>query len=563
MSRFLLVPFAALAAYVVITSPGAISGSPASHGPARASGSEIGIDRTSATASVMPMWSNAFVDTIGVNSHFSFARSLGHDSTQSVLNGFVTLGIRHIRQDVAPTARGRIQQLIGLGIKFDVPLEHCVTGLPKGPEGATGRNPGKNAEGYAGDDFFSPTAWMDALNANMGFANVDSVEECNEPNGPGNGGYDLDWQANIPQQAAAFNRALSSHGIAFLAPAFAIDSLSRPFATPAPRGFRPNFGEQNGIAFQHLHPSVDISRYFTYQNIHVYSQRWPGFDATDSGLNVARIIAAYTSATNPTVNAAHLPFWVTEAGWSHDPHDGPWVPMNILARWVPLLFLDHYRMGVQRTYLFNDVDATPYLGPNFTHYGLMTYTVGASEEPGGDPAGGASPTAEFTALENFINLLRDPAPAFEPTKLWFSIAGGEGMIRSQLFEKSNGVYLLALWKNEEDYVPSRSAQPQAQRVIRPEHVTVAVADTRTSVMDSAVTSVFNDAGGFSNTSLSGVNCNGSHCFTLDVSTNLTILQIAPKGFTPQTPVPSPTAFGSSTPTPMPVVPLAPTPRPRS
>jgi len=499
-----------------------------------------------------PVWSSAFIDTIGVNAHFSFAHSLDHDSTESVINGLQTLGVRHIRQSLAPTAKAKIAEATALGIKLDVPIDLCVTGLPKGAEGEPGRNPGINSAGYAGDSYFTPEAWFAALDANIGLNHVDAIEECNEPNGPGNGGYDHQWQTDVPLQAAAFQPVVHTHGLKFIAPAFAINNLNAPFETPAPHGEKPNFHEQNGVPYAHLSTGTNIAALFDFQNIHIYPPRWPGFSESGQEMNAAAIIRAF----NASVNTTKIPYWATETGWSHDPHDGIWwVPLKIQTRWINLMLLDHFQLGIARTYIFNDIDESPYLGKVFAHDGLLTYTVDATNEPGGSPTGGASPTLEYTSLENFIHLLRDPAPSYHTTPVSYAISGNASKLRWLLLQKSNGLNLLAIWKNDEDYIPSVAPTTQTERTIASNQITVTVTETPGHPNNTAVASTFTETGGFLNKAIGARDCGGNHCFNLSVDTHLTVLQIGPTGFSPETPVPSPTPFGSAIPTPTPAAPL--------
>ena len=57
-----------------------------------------------------------------------------------------------------------------------------------------------------------------------------------------------------------------------------------------------------------------------------------------------------------------------------------------------------------------------------------------------------SPRLQFTALKNFIALLKDPGVAFMPGTLAYSLSGVTTGIQQMLFQKRNGRFYLAVWQ---------------------------------------------------------------------------------------------------------------------
>ena len=116
----------------------------------------------------------------------------------------------------------------------------------------------------------------------------------------------------------------------------------------------------------------------------------------------------------------NLPSWVTESSYytilNDSNHQG--ITEDVQAAYIPRLLLNDFAHGITRTYLYEFADnyqgkrtGIKYVGQLAQNsYGLARYDQ--SFKP------------SFHALQNLINFLRDPGPAFTPTPLNLTITGG-------------------------------------------------------------------------------------------------------------------------------------------
>ena len=166
---------------------------------------------------------------------------------------------------------------------------------------------------------------------------------------------------------------------------------------------------------------------------------------------------------------------VTETGYHNALGDGtaaggyigqPGVPEAVEARYLPRLFLEHLHRGVSRTFVYELLDLFPNPAGNHQehHFGLLRNDL--TEKPA------------YHALQNLLALFADPGPAFEPGPLAVAVEGGPADLRSLLFQKRDGTFLLALWRPARSYeTPEGWRSGEAGRVldVSPAAVTVRLA----------------------------------------------------------------------------------------
>jgi hypothetical protein len=133
-----------------------------------------------------------------------------------------------------------------------------------------------------------------------------------------------------------------------------------------------------------------------------------------------------------------MPVWVTEAGY-HDQVNavGPdaSVPDSVIAAYLPRMLLEYAQRHVARVDLYElyDEKADPSLVSFHDHFGLV------------DLAG--KPKPQFNAVSNFDQLLSDGGRAFVPGSLTYSVGSGTTPVSSKLVQKSNGEFVLFLWRD--------------------------------------------------------------------------------------------------------------------
>lgn len=172
----------------------------------------------------------------------------------------------------------------------------------------------------------------------------------------------------------------------------------------------------------------DLSATLEYGNIHPY----PGGEPLrPSDLEGQLDLVRSGSGSDPVI--------ATETGYHNAlnapvPPAQPAVSERAAAIYVPHLLLEHFRVGIERTFLYELIDEhhEPSLTDQEQHFGLVRHDL--SRKPA------------FTAVRNLLSLLDDPGPSFEPGSLDFSLKAG-GPVEQLLLQKQDGCFYLALWRS--------------------------------------------------------------------------------------------------------------------
>ena len=98
------------------------------------------------------------------------------------------------------------------------------------------------------------------------------------------------------------------------------------------------------------------------------------------------------------------PIVTTETGYQTGPPGVGWIPDYVASIYLPRLLLEQFRMGIERTYIYELCDEG---GDTF---GLLT-----SE---------GMPTPAFAAVKHLLQLLADPGPPIAPRPLRYALTGG-------------------------------------------------------------------------------------------------------------------------------------------
>jgi hypothetical protein len=329
----------------------------------------------------------AFVDSIGVNVHFSNPRTPYVARFPEVKQKLLALGVRHLR-DAAVDRQGQfwdgdgsemLRELGSAGMRFtlifraDVPAEF-VQGFP---------------------------------------ARVAPAFEAYEFPNEANAGQDSDWARSLRDWGERFRSYVRSGRT----------TARYPIVGPSLEDTGKNPGAALG----------EMSAFFDYGNAHVYySSRPPGTDGW-GGRGIAPCTAArYGSTSYAMCNQRRVsgtkPIVVTESGWGTDVHIEGQVPEDVQAKYLARMLLLHFDAGIRRTFIYQLVDSA---SRTFHAYGLLSETI--EEKP------------SFVELRQLIGLLRDAAEPRSLGTLRVALKGDTTELRTMLLQKSDGSFRLLLW----------------------------------------------------------------------------------------------------------------------
>lgn len=211
----------------------------------------------------------------------------------------------------------------------------------------------------------------------------------------------------------------------------------------------------------------DISRYCDYGAMHTYPRRGdPTYVHKDHGEYKMRL-PQEIEYCRAKMFGSGKPVIVTETGY-HDyagyATHNKGVPPDVEAKYLPRLFLYYFDTGVALTCTYEFIDHLPgwyrQESPSREyelHFGLVygwpQYNRAMSNPP---PVG--TPKPVFHALKNLIALFSDPGNAHGTHDLDYTIENASASLRHMLFQKRDGTYLLALWREVECYDPMNNTR---------------------------------------------------------------------------------------------------------
>jgi hypothetical protein len=339
----------------------------------------------------MPVQADAFVDSIGVNTHLLDDLTADHESA-IVTQRMRELGVRHIRDGIFP---GQTPQqysderrfLTTTGARMEA-ITDCPKPLGYFPHSQT------------------PPSLIRSFNAALN-GRVELVEGPNEP--------DLrkvhGWGQLLTDCIVHLNldRALP---VPFVAPA-----MGNAFDTPR----LGNISRLVNIGAIH--------RYFSG-----YNPETKGFWKSDAcgtwGAMSFYICEARINA-GPTA-----PLYITETGYSTFGE----IDEKTAGKYISRALLFDSLAGIVRTYIYELHDDGTDTTNSEDGYGLFRYD--------------GTPKPAFNAVRSEIALLSDPGPSFAPAPLAYSVTG-VASLRHELFQKRDGTYVLAIWKEARSWNPYR------------------------------------------------------------------------------------------------------------
>jgi hypothetical protein len=325
---------------------------------------------------VTPVSGSAFVDSVGVNVHMSYF-STAYNNWQQVRDRLVQLGVRHVRDGACVGCTAQRQRLLalasaGIGVDF-------IMRQPGSPD--------------------SVASLVDMLAGPMRPA-VDAIEGPNEYDTSGGSGWAAslrDYQTQIYALTRG-NPALA--GVPVVGPSLV---NSRSYSLLGSLG-----------------DALDVG------NVHPYA---------GGGLPTVNLAS---NLSLETVTAGSKPVMATEAGYHNAlaaTSGQPPVSEDAAAAYVPRLFLDMFRAGIARTYLYELVDqhADAGLTTPEDNFGLLRSDF--SEKPA------------FQSLAALLHLTDGDGSRFALNPLQLEVVGAPADMRQLLLQTGPHSYALVLWRD--------------------------------------------------------------------------------------------------------------------
>lgn len=330
-----------------------------------------------------------FIDSIGFNTHVTFF-GLSSANTSYITANMASLGVYHIRDN------------------------NNVLGEPNGPVTSA-----FNTVTAAGAKLY--LAWNDFANGLSGFvtqakelwaANPGCLTGFEGPNEIDNGGLSYggktSYAAANQAQTDLYNAIRNGN----------IPDFNNIPITAWPLAFQANAASQG-----------NLSAVADYGNMHDY---FFSDYSTRLAVQTARAMAANTAVVGSKRTVA------TEMGWSTATlsSDTFGVSQDLQAKLMLCQFLDHFKQGVVRTYMYELIDDAADAGNTKlqNHFGIY------------DSAN--NPKQAATNLKSFIAILSDTdiaAPFFLPGSLNYMTVNMPAGAQQMLLQKSSGAFDIILW----------------------------------------------------------------------------------------------------------------------
>ncbi|MDX2019596.1 MAG: hypothetical protein SF187_05095 [Deltaproteobacteria bacterium] len=182
----------------------------------------------------------------------------------------------------------------------------------------------------------------------------------------------------------------------------------------------PNIGSDAQIAAAgDLSAWADVGTFFPWR-----TELWRAPPGLRAETDIARHIPVY----------GQLPLIAPQTGYDTASDKG--VTEAVQAKYVVRMLLEHFRLGVPRTFIADLADQGP------PAPGMLSEGIGLLHADG-------SPKPAFAALTRTIALLADPGPVFVPGRLALTLSPASPTVHQLLLQKRNGVFYLLLWREVE------------------------------------------------------------------------------------------------------------------
>lgn len=374
-----------------------------------------------ATAANVPARpADAFIESIGVNTHVRYTNTIYNDRTR-LRNTLADIGIRHIR-DAASVNETWIYSYYG-SLYNDIGVKTLIMCTQK-----------------QGVLDVPPTSVPGLITNYAGVAAISGVEGPNEPdifgisypNYPTN---NSDWVGGTKQYQTELYNAVKGNAatanLPVLAPAMANADAD------------PQFNNEKRFAPMTV---LDL------QNMHSYP----------SGRMPSHMLGPWMWRSGQLAGAGNplKPIIATETGYatSYNETGNRGVSELAQSKYVPRLFAEYFRRGVERVYLYELLDERPV---NLVDYEAMLGIIRNDWT--------YKPAA--TALKNTIALLEDAGTPINAGALDYTLTAPE-TVRHVLLQKRDGSYWMVLWNEVSSWRNRTSTVPGADLTPAPASATL-------------------------------------------------------------------------------------------
>jgi len=382
---------------------------------------------------------DAFVDSIGVDTHWSFPTYSAHLSELESL--FLNSGVRHFRDGAVPAV---MKELVSHGIRETLVIDPAHGMVPNDSYWSAAA-PGashiiaeylKNYGPVGSVDALEMPNELDLFHRLYKWHPSDASTLSTDPSDDNYYGAYGQAVTRDCWRAIKSDQALKS--IKIIGPTVGIQEPS-----PYPPGSLYKYVDWGGF-----HPYPGRANTWTrpspYDTIPKYywNSSQPSVNVgIDSYGGSALMFTWYQPAFSDGENAK--PMVATETGYQTGLKSKGGISSTAQAKYVPRLFAEYLRNGIVRAFLyeFYDEGASPE-NPE-QNFGLIYNDL--------------TPKPAYTALTSLIKLLVDPGPAFAPGRLKYSLTvrpngyyTRTGYVHDLLLQKRNGDFYLLLWHEISD-----------------------------------------------------------------------------------------------------------------
>jgi hypothetical protein len=333
---------------------------------------------------------DAFVDSIGVNTHYGNAANGASNAYSNLaLDAKLdALGVRHIRDHSwNDTGIARVDGLLA--------------------------NYGIHADLILGETTRSPAALVDILKAHPAYEAIEGLNEPDFTTRSYNGLTD-DPANNSYPATKAFQNDL------YAAVKAEPKTKDLPVLSPA-------MGRSTRA--QYL-----VGSQFDVAAMHSYAWATAGLTSHPPSAGLDQ------NLSDMAVLRGSKPLWATETGYfNRSSTDTRRVPESVSAKYIPRAFTEFFNRGIGRTYLYEFADQGASTTAREENFGLVRFDM--TEKPA------------YLAVKNLITLVKEPnvPKTFTPAALDYSLSlnGGTGdlsNVHHTLLQKSDGAFYLLLWQ---------------------------------------------------------------------------------------------------------------------
>lgn len=348
----------------------------------------------------------------GVVVHLNFQRSV-YRHTERVVDAVLDLGVRHVRSRLSglPAAEAGFRAMAAGGVAIE-----GVCGAFGDPE------PMDTILGRVAQTYDDPTGAFAAF------------EGINEPNNHGR-----PWVDETRQKTVDLHAARSRYGF---------DDV--PIVGPSLARVNSG-GAEGGDTAGQSQTLGDLTPWIDRGNIHVYPRGLVPSTDIDEFVGYQRAVCG------------DLPIVCTEGGFfTADNYRGgaTATPEQAVGAYLPRQLLEHWTRGTERFFCYELLDDPDPTGADReSNFGMLAVAgTGATDV--------WTPKPHYTAMRNFLSILRDPGPTFSPATLRVALRNCEADVRAELLAKRDGSFLLCLWRDVTVHDPEtgRADLPSPSRV---------------------------------------------------------------------------------------------------